>query len=148
MANKKITQLPAGDALTGEELLEAVQDGESVAITVQDVADFGGGGGGPVIARGRIDRFGSIEDEIGIFDVEWSCFAPGEFRVNFDEDYFSETPACVVTMLDRAGFEAVPFARIKDPSDTGVTVLISDYSGNPSNEAFHIVCVSLEESEG
>lgn len=46
MARKKFTQLPAAAALTGAEIIAAVQDGVSVQTTTQDIADLGGGGGG------------------------------------------------------------------------------------------------------
>jgi hypothetical protein len=46
MASKKISELPASGALTGAELVEAVQGGINVQTTTQDIADLGGGGGG------------------------------------------------------------------------------------------------------
>src|SRR5687768_9396898 len=45
MASKKISELPASGALTGNELVEAVQGGVNVQTTTQDIADLGGGGG-------------------------------------------------------------------------------------------------------
>jgi hypothetical protein len=45
MANKKISELTAAGALTGAELIEAVQGGVNVKTTAQDIADLGGGGG-------------------------------------------------------------------------------------------------------
>lgn len=46
MANRKISELPSAGALTGAELVEAVQDGVNVQTTTQDIADLGGGGPG------------------------------------------------------------------------------------------------------
>jgi hypothetical protein len=43
--SKKISQLPSAGALTGSELIEAVQGGINVQTTTQDIADLGGGGG-------------------------------------------------------------------------------------------------------
>lgn len=48
MPNKKISELTAAGALTGAELVEAVQNGQNVKTTTQDIADLGGGGGGSV----------------------------------------------------------------------------------------------------
>lgn len=42
---KKISELPAAGALTGNELVEGVQGGANVKMTTQDIADLGGGGG-------------------------------------------------------------------------------------------------------
>lgn len=53
MPNLKISQLPAAGALTGAELLEAVQGGVNVQTTSQDIADLGGGGGGTTIPYGE-----------------------------------------------------------------------------------------------
>lgn len=44
--SKKISQLSAGAALDGTELVEVVQNGTNVQTTTQDIADLGGGGGG------------------------------------------------------------------------------------------------------
>jgi hypothetical protein len=44
--SKKITELPAGSALSGPELFEAVQSGQNVKITATQIATFTGGGGG------------------------------------------------------------------------------------------------------
>jgi len=48
MANKKITELPAAGAITGAELMEAVQGGVNVQTTITDII-AGAGGGGHVI---------------------------------------------------------------------------------------------------
>jgi hypothetical protein len=45
MANKKISELANAGALTGAELIEAVQGGVNVKTTAQAIADLGGGGG-------------------------------------------------------------------------------------------------------
>lgn len=45
MANLKISELTAAGALTGAELVEAVQGGVNVQTTTQDIANLGGGGG-------------------------------------------------------------------------------------------------------
>jgi len=45
MANLKISQLPAAGALTGAELVEAVQGGINVQTTITDVVALAGGGG-------------------------------------------------------------------------------------------------------
>lgn len=45
MADLKISELPASDALTGAELVELVQGGVNKRTTTQDIADLGGGGG-------------------------------------------------------------------------------------------------------
>lgn len=44
MANVKFSELPAADALTGTEIVAAVQGGTSVQTTAQDIANLGGGG--------------------------------------------------------------------------------------------------------
>lgn len=46
MANLKISELTAAGALTGAELVEAVQGGVNVRTTTQDIANLGGGGSG------------------------------------------------------------------------------------------------------
>lgn len=46
MADVKISELPAGLALDGTEILAAVQAGETIGISTQEVADLAGGGGG------------------------------------------------------------------------------------------------------
>lgn len=43
MANKRISELPSSDALTGAELVELVQGGINKQTTTQDIADLGGG---------------------------------------------------------------------------------------------------------
>lgn len=45
MSNVKISELPAGQTLDGTEILAAVQDGETIGISTQEVADLAGGGG-------------------------------------------------------------------------------------------------------
>lgn len=45
MANKKISELTAGGALTGTEQVEVNQGGVSKRTTTQDIADLGGGAG-------------------------------------------------------------------------------------------------------
>lgn len=40
MADVKITELPPGTALNGTELFESVQDGQSVRLSAQQIADF------------------------------------------------------------------------------------------------------------
>jgi hypothetical protein len=40
MADVKITELPPGTALNGTELFESVQDGQSVRLSSQQIADF------------------------------------------------------------------------------------------------------------
>lgn len=45
MASKKISELSAAGALTGAELVEAVQGGQNVKTTTQAIANLGGGGG-------------------------------------------------------------------------------------------------------
>jgi hypothetical protein len=45
LANRKISELPAAGALSGAELIEAVQGGTNVQTTAQAIADLGGGGG-------------------------------------------------------------------------------------------------------
>lgn len=44
MANKKISELPVGNAPDGSELLEVVQAGINKKLTAQQIADLGGGG--------------------------------------------------------------------------------------------------------
>ena len=44
MAKEKISELTAAGALTGDELVPVVQDGETLRTTAQDIADLGGGG--------------------------------------------------------------------------------------------------------
>lgn len=60
MANKKISELPSAAALTGPELVEAVQGGINVQTTAQDIANLGGGGGGSVVSvvaeNGSVDN--------------------------------------------------------------------------------------------
>lgn len=46
MPNKKISELSAAGALTGAELVEAVQSGQNVKTTTQDIANLGVAGGG------------------------------------------------------------------------------------------------------
>lgn len=43
---KKISELPAGSTPDGTERVEAVQGGANVSLTVQQIADLSGGGGG------------------------------------------------------------------------------------------------------
>ena len=45
MADVKISQLTGASALDGTEVLPGVQNGATVKITAQDIADLGGGGG-------------------------------------------------------------------------------------------------------
>lgn len=44
MANKKISELPNGAALSGGELVELVQSGSNVKVTTQQIADLASGG--------------------------------------------------------------------------------------------------------
>lgn len=46
MAEVKISQLSSGTTLDGTEVVPIVQDGATVKVTTQDIADLGGGGGG------------------------------------------------------------------------------------------------------
>lgn len=46
MADVKISELPAGTTLDGTEIIPAVQDGDTVGVTAQEIADLAGGGGG------------------------------------------------------------------------------------------------------
>lgn len=57
MAGKiRYSELPAADALDGDEILVVTQDGESVRTTTQQVADLapGGGGGGDITYYERV----------------------------------------------------------------------------------------------
>lgn len=45
MANVKISELTNAATLDGTEVLPIVQDGATVKVTTQDIADLGGGGG-------------------------------------------------------------------------------------------------------
>src|SRR6186713_2525530 len=46
MASRKISELSAAGALTGAELIEAVQGGQNVQTTTQEIANLGVAGGG------------------------------------------------------------------------------------------------------
>ena len=46
MAEIKISQLSSGTTLDGTEVVPIVQNGATVKVTTQDIADLGGGGGG------------------------------------------------------------------------------------------------------
>lgn len=46
MAEIKISELTSGSALDGTEVVPIVQDGSTVKVTTQNIADLGGGGGG------------------------------------------------------------------------------------------------------
>lgn len=46
MSNVKISELPAGTTLDGTEIIPAVQDGDTVGVTAQEIANLAGGGGG------------------------------------------------------------------------------------------------------
>jgi len=48
MAEIKISELTSGSALDGTEIVPIVQDGSTVKVTTQDIADLGGGGGGGI----------------------------------------------------------------------------------------------------
>jgi len=48
MAEVKISQLSSGEALGGTEVVPIVQNGATVKVTTQDIADLGGGGGGGI----------------------------------------------------------------------------------------------------
>jgi succinyl-CoA synthetase beta subunit len=52
MANKKISELPLSGALTGDEKIEGVQNGDNVQMTAQDIADLGGGGASETLDAG------------------------------------------------------------------------------------------------
>lgn len=64
MPNRKISELTAAGALTGAELVEAVQGGQNVKTTTQDIADLGGGGGGGG-TWGSIT--GDLEDQLDLY---------------------------------------------------------------------------------
>jgi len=55
MAKKKISQLPAGSALTGLEIVPIVQTGTTKQITAQDIANLGNASG--VEGSGTMERF-------------------------------------------------------------------------------------------
>lgn len=49
MAEVKISELSSGTTLDGTEVVPIVQDGATVKVTTQDIADLGGGGGGATV---------------------------------------------------------------------------------------------------
>jgi hypothetical protein len=54
MANKKISELTVAGALTGDEKLEVVQDGENRQTTAQDIADLATATGGVQTVTGSV----------------------------------------------------------------------------------------------
>lgn len=62
MPNKKISELPAAGALSGAELVEAVQGGVNVQTTVQAIADMGAGAS---FFRGAYDASGDTYPAAG-----------------------------------------------------------------------------------
>jgi len=60
MATKKISELDPAAALTGDELVEIVQDGANVRTTTQDIADLGGGGGGALTVTGQTASYTAV----------------------------------------------------------------------------------------
>lgn len=78
MANKKISELPSSDTLTGAELVELVQGGINKQTTTQAIADLGGGGSVTSVSgtSNRVTSTGGATPVIDIsatYDALWAA---------------------------------------------------------------------------
>lgn len=97
MADSEISALPDAGALAGTELVPVVKSGVTSVTTTQAIADLGGGGGGPAIARGTINEDGSIgADAVGID----SCVVQfgGQYDITFTPGFFTNDPVVVASV--------------------------------------------------
>ena len=132
MADLKISELPAAAALTGTELVPAVQGGDTVRTTAQAIADLAAGGAAPKIAYARILADGSIPIGVGI--ASCTILFGGQYEITFDADYFSAAPVVVAT----AGFSnlgsgaptVVNHANVEFQTEDAARLYVYDSTGS------------------
>jgi len=108
MASKKISELPASGALTGVELVEAVQGGVNVQTTTQDIADLGGGGGGAV---------DSVNSQTGVVVLD-----AGDIGVTPTGNIISTNVQAAIAELDSDIAAGLAGLKWKDPVRVATTV--------------------------
>lgn len=75
MVTKKISELAAGSAPDGTELIEAVQAGNSVSLTAQQIANLGGGGGGTMPGAAYAARLCALMEPDAIEPIQKDTFS-------------------------------------------------------------------------
>lgn len=70
MANKKISELPSSDALTGAELVELVQGGINKQTTTQDIANLAAGGGAVDSVNGQTGVVVLTKTDVGLGNAD------------------------------------------------------------------------------
>lgn len=75
MVTKKISELAAGSAPDGTELIEAVQAGNSVRLTTQQIANLGGGGGGTMPGAAYAARLCALLEPDAIEPLQKDTFS-------------------------------------------------------------------------
>src|SRR5262245_17696135 len=98
MPDLKISELPAAGALTGAELVPAVQGGTTVQTTAQAIADLGSGGGGSGLTKMAMAVINNVGDFIvpehpGVDSVV--VLGTGEYQIVFTANYFGSSAVAV-----------------------------------------------------
>jgi hypothetical protein len=111
MPDLKISQLPDADGINGDELVPVVQNGVTVKMTAQTIANIAPGGG-TVTAFALINNVGDFitSSHVGISNVITDCGNVGRYQINFESGFFLDAPAIACGMFQndpRVGYEII-----------------------------------------
>jgi hypothetical protein len=145
MADLKISELPAADALDGDELVPVVQDSATKRTTAQAIANLGKQF---EMAVGRVTGSnGDLEASIGIASVVHN--ETGVYAVLWEVGYFTEEFISNPVVVVSPDYELVPVIACWDGSlsGDGTTVRIFDLAGAPIDASFSIHAIAARAPE-
>lgn len=139
MTDKKITQLNDATTLDGSELIELVQAGANVKVTVQAIANLGGGGAGANKVGGcEVDQFGGFATPIGVTGVNKS--ATGVYDITFQAGFFTGNPVFAATSA--GNFNATGTTNIPS-SGVGGCQVRTFVAGVAADMGFNLIAIAV-----
>src|SRR5688572_15369856 len=152
MPDLRISQLPDADGVNGDELVPVVQNGLTVKMTVQQIADLAPPGESDhIVAFARIEQTGSIDPvhaQLRVQGVNWDCGDPSVYQVLWADhpdfpgnSVFFSVP--VVTIMPELSGVTV---GVVEQFVNAITVQFFDTDGNPVQTAFHIQAMGFLSS--
>jgi len=151
MANVKFSELPAADALTGTEIVAAVQGGTSVQTTAQDIANLGGGGDTLYTADGTLADAARTVTIPANGNLAFSFDASNVFSIQQDGTAYLmlvSNDNTVFTLADGAAIFYAPVSLIPFVVPNTVSFSVAGYSNtlNTNEGAESSISATLPEN--